>query len=116
MVQEFFSTHELWWGILLRLLGPILTKAIGTNSSLNICCSLVRKVTRLYAPYNTLATQIINTFSHHPMRHGGHFLKATWADLTPVPYSRQISQFGVICLKHPFGRSITFSPSTSNAI
>ena len=49
-------------GILLRLMGPFFTKAVGTNSSLNICCSLVRKVTWLYAPYNTLETHIINTF------------------------------------------------------
>ena len=49
-------------GILLRLLRPILTKAAGTNSSLNICCSLVRQVTWLYAPYNTLETHLLNTF------------------------------------------------------
>ena len=49
-------------GILLRLLGPFFTKAAGTDSSLNICCSLVRQVTWLYAPYKTLETHILNTF------------------------------------------------------
>ena len=37
-------------------------KVAGTNSSLNICCSLVRQVTWLYAQYNTLETHILNTF------------------------------------------------------
>ena len=48
--------------ILLKLLRPFFTKAAGTNSSLNICCSLVMQVTWLYAPYNTLETHILNAF------------------------------------------------------
>ena len=35
---------------------------ISSNSSLNICYSLMRQVTWLYAPYKTIETQIITTF------------------------------------------------------
>ena len=47
-------------------------------------------------------------FSHHPMRHGRHFLKATWADLTPIPYE---SAFGT--LMHPM---VTMSANIAHVV